>query len=91
MNTKTPPAAKFSRRYPWKEWFARKDFILVRGKEFDRTILPHTFAQMVRNAAAYPSHNVRVKIRIIDDNTIEVRVFKVLPRKARSARRATYR
>lgn len=55
--------------YPWKKWFARKQFTLTKGKHFDIAI--HGMAQMIRNAARKERHNIKVSLKI-DGDTINV-------------------
>lgn len=65
---------KHGARYPWQQWFSRSGFTLVRGKDYHyRTSI---MAQMIRNAASRPEHDVRVRISIApDERSLTVRVL----------------
>lgn len=73
MKTKCPKAKKFGRRYPWREWFARKTFFLIQGVHYD--CMTHAMAQMVRNVAASATHRLRVSVNVWNDRKIEVVVL----------------
>ncbi len=70
---------KFGNRYPWRIWFAKTRFKLVRGKHYtDRSFI---MAQMIRNAARLgrggleKGTSVRIKISE-DENELIVTVLK---------------
>lgn len=50
-------------RYPWEEWFRKKNFVLRRGVDY--TGRTYAMAQQVRNAAS--KNNTRVSIKIYDE------------------------
>jgi len=50
-------------RYPWDEWFEKKQVKLKKGKHFD--CQPGVMAQQIRNAAR--SRRTRVSIQRVDD------------------------
>jgi len=54
---------KKGRRYPWDDWFSKKQFRLVRGKQY--TCEPNVMAQQVRNAAR--SRTTKVSIQRAGD------------------------
>jgi hypothetical protein len=55
------PPKKFGHRYPWAEWFKKKRFKLVKGKDFDG--MTHGMAAMVRNAACRLRLSVNVSLK----------------------------
>lgn len=55
------PTKKFGHRYPWNDWFAKTEFILVRERDFPGVTL-HGMSQMVRNAASSRGLSVCVVI-----------------------------
>lgn len=75
---------KFARRYPWRMWFKKEVFRLVRGIHY--THQTHVMAQMIRNAASYGRGGLkpcRVSIKISsDDKSLTV---KVLPKENTNA------
>lgn len=56
-------------RYPWREWFATKAFVLVRGKHFHGQ--PHGVAETARQAARRLGVSVSINI---DDDRLTIRV-----------------
>ena len=65
--------AKFCRRYPWKLWFSRHRFRLIRGRDYD--CLTHAMVQMIRSAAGPRRHNVKVSTSVGNNSdSITVRV-----------------
>lgn len=52
---------KFGHRYPWDDWFAKNEFILIRDRDFPGIAL-HGMAAMVRNAASARGISVTVTI-----------------------------
>lgn len=79
---------KFGRRYPWSEWFGSKQFTLKRGLDFDKTVMIHAMAQMVRNAAARKIFRLKVGVHILDTNSLKVEVLGTLPRTSTGRRYA---
>lgn len=73
-------------RYPWRRWFKRSPFVLVRGKHFPATVQAYVMAQMVRNAASQGRDGTepcRVRIKIAPDgNSLSV---TVLPQRSKRA------
>lgn len=58
---------KYSRRYPWRTWFAAREFRLTRGEDYD--CLTHGMAGMIRNVA----RKLRIKVSLtVSENTIDV-------------------
>lgn len=47
-------------KYPWKVWFKRKRYILLKGKHFH--CQPHSMAQLVRNQAHRRNRRVSISI-----------------------------
>ncbi len=64
-------AKKYAVSYPWDEWFARKEFTLVRGEDFHSTMVG--MRQMIRRQAVW--RNVGVKTTVWGE-TIHVLVCK---------------
>lgn len=56
---------KFHSRYPWRKWFSRDCFTLVRGVDYHYQT--YVMSQMVRNAARRPRHGVQVSITQAED------------------------
>ncbi len=54
----TLPPRKHARRYPWKVWFTKLRFVLVKGVDFDG--LAYAMSQMVRVRAK--EYGVRVSV-----------------------------
>lgn len=69
----TTEAKKYANRYPWRKWFAKKEFTLKRGRDFD--VLVHGMVGMIRNAARSKTHRLRVSCFVGVDGTIRVRVL----------------
>jgi len=59
-------------RYPWDEWLDGKTRILTRGEDFDSSVAA------VRNSIYIKGYrrNVKVRIRIIDENTVQIQAFR---------------
>ncbi len=67
-------------RHPWPAWFARKEFTLVRGQDFDGPA--HSFAQQLRNKALSDKYRLRVSVKILEGpDRIEVLVLGKLKEK----------
>ena len=64
---------RHGRRYPWKEWFSKGKFKLVRGRDYNgRT---DTFIQRIYSKAGPSGYNIGIGITVSDDNnSITVRV-----------------
>lgn len=77
-----PPVdlSKGRARFPWRDWFGRKELVLVRGYHWKG--LAGSFTITLRKAAAI--HNKRVSIRVLaDGEVLDVRVFDRPPAKSR--------
>jgi hypothetical protein len=72
-------AKKFGRRYPWKKWFAKRRFTLIRGIDFAGRV--DTMAVQVRNSAVRLRYHASV--RILDGGVllVSVRPMTLRPRK----------
>ena len=71
-------------RYPWKLWFARRTFTLLRGSDYRcRT---YSMAQTVRNAAARMRVRVAVKI-LAGEMGVVVRVHPLNQRAGTNGKR----
>lgn len=89
-------AGLFARRYPWANWFSKKSFTLVKGRDYNgRT---YSMVQQIRNTAGLPRYRKRVHAEVSpDENTIVVKVIgpagpvKAKPRVAPAAARTTTR
>ncbi len=47
-------------KYPWDNWFSRKQLRLVRGRDY--TCMPHSMAQQIRNKATVVDKSVSIRI-----------------------------
>lgn len=57
-------------RYPWDIWFAKKDFTLVKGKDFHGQ--PHGMMMTTRHAAK--RHGLEVSVNV-DGDRLNIRVL----------------
>lgn len=72
------------RRYPWSDWFKMRNFILVRGIDYD--IMTHGMANMIRNTACSDRYRLSVGVYILDNDRIKVKVFGDLGRRGDNPR-----
>lgn len=64
---------RFSTRYPWDEWFALGEFVLVRERHFH--VMVHGMLQNIWKAAR--TRNIRVKVEVLEQDQIKVTVLPV--------------
>ena len=81
-----PNGVRNGRRYPWDDWFGRKDFVLVRGKDFPDDVTCNSMRQMCVNVAC--KLRLRVETKVYERTaTVRVRVVGELPEARKKYRR----
>lgn len=72
-NVPKPPKRGRKPTYYWDKWFANDEpFDLVKGVHYN--CLTYGFTQQIRNRAS--ERGIRVKLNVINDNTIRVQVIR---------------
>jgi hypothetical protein len=61
---------KYGNRYPWEVWFRQRRLTLRRGRDYG--IMTHGMVGLIRNVARKPKYAVRVRIKVLDADTIHL-------------------